>query len=573
MANYFAIKSGNWDDTTVWDSGIIPTSADTVFTNGYIVTVNADVDVDQLRNGSNYGQLANMCIPVMTNNTSPSGVASASLNNPLAYLAFDGNPSTYYDAGANSPFTLTYQFDTPKIIKRFRIVSVYQAAPNAFSVQASDDPTFSTFATIGSGSMPSVSNNIYISAVLANTTPYLYYRLNVTTNVLNGTTPRVYSFDLTESLSAFTNGSGATLTTLLSTGGYYKVDTLPTLPSTRTILVRNTTSGIVNTGGSVNVFQINAPSGTININHSTLGNVVGGSGLVASYYNIIANTTAACTININGNLFGDTAGGGANRSNAAFGIFGGVTANVIGTLTAGFSYNDGNAAFGSSAIVVGSGSGNAILNVTGNLFGQSTAIGNPGSDVIFLVGNNATLNIVGIITANLYYGIRTWTNYTGNINITTGTVTASSTAMGIFNQGSGTVTLSSPIINTNNFVGVYSTKVRFYSTAQVQWLFQNSAGGNTVLYSTGASLGMPLTTNVRNGITYGANNELVGVLIIPTVNNVRTGVLTDNTIGTGEITAEDFLNAIQSSSNISAIRLKNVSTVETTGDQLAAFTS
>ena len=145
--------------------------------------------------------------------------------------------------------------------------------------------------------------------------------------------------------------------------------------------------------------------------------------------------------------------------------------------------------------------------------------------------------------------------------------------MALNNQGTGIVTLNSPMINTNNNNSVYSQRIRFYSTAQVQWLFQNSAGGNTVLYSAGASLGMPLTTNVRNNIQYGGNNELTGVLIIPNPSNVRIGVLTDNTTGTGEITAEDFLNAIQSSTNVSAVRLKNVSTVQTTGDQLAAFTS
>lgn len=315
---------------------------------------------------------------------------------------------------------------------------------------------------------------------------------------------------------------------------------LPTAPSTRTITVRDATSGIVNTS-AVNAFQITAPSGIININHATLGNIVGGSALVAGQFNIYATGAAACTININGNLFGDTVTpGGAARSNAAFGTIGGITANITGTLTAGNMYFDGNANFGSCAVYVGTGAGNAVVNVTGNLFGQSASFGGAGSDAIYLIGNNATLTLVGNVTANLFYGIRTWTTYTGNINITTGTVTASASYFGIFNQGSGIVTLSSPIINTNNTMGVYSARIRLYSTAQVQWLFQNSAGTNTTLYSAGASLGLPLTTNVRYPVQYGASNELTGQLVMPLPSNVRVGVPTDNTVGTGQLTAADF---------------------------------
>lgn len=561
MADYFAIKAGNWNDTTVWDSGIIPTSTDVVYTNGFVVTVNDDVNVTQLRNGSNAGQLPNMCVPVMTSNTTPSGVASASVNSTSAFNAFNGVgwfPGT-------SAYILTYQFSSAKIIKRFRIVSTYNNTPNAFTFEGSND-NFATIAFTFSGTMPNTSSiNNYVSAILSNTTACLAYRLNVTTSI---GTPRIYNFDMTESI-ATTNGTNAAP---LATGGYYSVTALPTLPTQRTITVSNATSGIVNTGGSVNVFQISATSGTININHATLGNVVGGDSLQASYYNIYSLPAANCTININGNLFGNTVtAGGSARSNGAFGVFGPTNVNIIGNLTAGNMYYDGNAAFGSCAIVVGGTAGSATINITGNLLGQQANLGGNGSDALYLIGNSATVNITGNITGGLFSALRSWTTYTGNINIPTGTITSSSTTLAIKNEGSGFVTINSPVINTNNNNGIYSSRVRLYSTAQIQWLFQNSAGSNTILYSAGASLGMPLTTDVKSGVVFGASNELTGVLVMPLPSNVRIGVLTDNTTGTGQLLAEDFLNAIQSSSNVSAIRLKNVSTTQSTGDQLSSF--
>ena len=559
MANVFAIKAGNWDDATVWDNGIVPTSADVVYTNGFTVTIDADVDVNQLRNGSNNGQLPNMCVPVMTSNTTPSGVASASVNTASAWRAFGGGGW----AATGSAYTLTYQFSSPKMIKRFRIIAAYNNTPNAFTFQGSNDPTFATIDFSYAATMPNVPSNTLISPLLNNLTSCLYYRINVTTSI--GSTPTIYNFDMTESTAVTNSG----------VGGTYLVAALPVSPATRTVTISNSSSGIFNAGPAytTNVFQINATTGILNINHATMGNVVGGTSLTHNSFNIYANTTANCTININGNLFGDT-NGGASRNSGAFGIAGAVTANIIGNLTAGNSYNDGGNSWGSDALVVLGTAGNSTINITGNILGQQSLIGGPaGSDGIILIGSNATLNITGNVTGGVYPGIRGATTQTGNINIITGTLQSSITNMALNNQGTGIVTLNSPMINTNNNNSVYSQRIRFYSTAQVQWLFQNSAGGNTVLYSAGASLGMPLTTNVRNNIQYGGNNELTGVLIIPNPSNVRIGVLTDNTTGTGEITAEDFLNAIQSSTNVSAVRLKNVSTVQTTGDQLAAFTS
>jgi hypothetical protein len=50
MANVYAVKSGNWSDVTVWNTGALPTSADDVYSNGFTVTIDQDVTVLSIRN-------------------------------------------------------------------------------------------------------------------------------------------------------------------------------------------------------------------------------------------------------------------------------------------------------------------------------------------------------------------------------------------------------------------------------------------------------------------------------------------------------------------------------------------
>lgn len=55
MANVWAIKSGDWSDTTVWNTGAPPTSADDVYANNFNVNVNQNITVNSLRNTANTG--------------------------------------------------------------------------------------------------------------------------------------------------------------------------------------------------------------------------------------------------------------------------------------------------------------------------------------------------------------------------------------------------------------------------------------------------------------------------------------------------------------------------------------
>jgi hypothetical protein len=58
---------------------------------------------------------------------------------------------------------------------------------------------------------------------------------------------------------------------------------------------------------------------------------------------------------------------------------------------------------------------------------------------------------------------------------------------------------------------------------------------------------------------------------VPLPEQVLTGVPVDDTVGTYNLTAEGFLDAIENSSTDLAVRLRNVSTVASTGAQIASY--
>jgi len=58
MANVKAVANGNWSNTATWDGGVLPTSADDVFSNGFTVTINGTFTVLSIRNTSGTGIIA-----------------------------------------------------------------------------------------------------------------------------------------------------------------------------------------------------------------------------------------------------------------------------------------------------------------------------------------------------------------------------------------------------------------------------------------------------------------------------------------------------------------------------------
>jgi hypothetical protein len=267
------------------------------------------------------------------------------------------------------------------------------------------------------------------------------------------------------------------------------------------ITVTCTSSGILSgtIGGGL---LITATTGTTTLN----SNLTGGA---ASGYNACL-LSGATTLVISGNLLA-----GTNSNTHALSVTSTSTINITGNLTGGSSTGHGVSITAAATLTV-------TGNVTGGTIGNSNGISN--------TTVAATINIIGNVTAQVGVGI---SSAIASIVTVKGIITSSNTIAGVsLSSTSVSLTFSGQAINNNNVMAIYSQVLRLYTSDTVQWTFQNNTGGNKILYSAGIALGNPATTDVRNGTTYGASNELTGTLIVPNPSNVLSGVPTDNTVGT-----------------------------------------
>jgi hypothetical protein len=173
------------------------------------------------------------------------------------------------------------------------------------------------------------------------------------------------------------------------------------------------------------------------------------------------------------------------------------------------------------------------INIIGNVNGGSGPLA---SGIQFLAGAN--LNIIGNITANTGIGIEAGNN-ASTITIN-GTVNSSSSNNAIYSTGATTViSVNGIVINNNGVMAIFATRL-YLGNNTTMWTMQVIGGTNKTLYTAGVPLGNPATSDVRDGVLYGAASELEGELIVPPPSSVALNVPTDNTVGTMEMTPADF---------------------------------
>lgn len=631
MAVRFAVKTGNWSDTTTWDSGALPVAGDTVYPNGFTVTLDQDINVDGLNNNISNVYLPNMAIPKMTSNTQPSGIVTANIGSTNNWYAFDQDSTTLWSSNVNNSGFIVYQFPVAKTIKRYRFTSTGNGVPKNFTFDGSNDGTTWTQIEL-------ISNNTttYLSGatVAANTTAYLYYRLNVTAAQTITNPVYLNSFEMTESVGTV---YGAT------TGGSFTVPA--SLSGTRNITFSG--DGIVMGSTASTMITTNHNGGNIvNFNKTPGAYIIGPSwhSTATTYYGINHQGTAGGVINYNGDLYGSQVVSAANAgaSLAIWSSAGATTLNINGKIYGAKGGGSSNTLYllnsGTVVNIIGdlvpnntiaspciTNSGTNTISITGSIISDIgsgisstsstcylTIVGNIGytnasSIQAITLGGTSTLNLTGTITAppnanaivtnssgtititgaltssNIGACIASTINTgTSAINITTGIITAGTGVNAIYAPSSTLVTTGvSPLINSNSYMAVYAPRIRFYTGAQVEWTFQTSTGGTKILRNADGSSGLPSYIHVKIGQPFGPNRDIIGACVIPPANAVGVGIPVSAItpvddpvpviVGTLQLTGEDLLNAISTSSNVVATRLKNVATVETTGDQLAAF--
>lgn len=343
-------------------------------------------------------------------------------------------------------------------------------------------------------------------------------------------------------------------------------------------------NGIV--AGTTNCVNYSAASGT-----STINGVIRGSQTNINVHGIAYS--GAASLNINGtvqsfssgltnfaifktgagilNIIGDViaslgTNGGGGLSNSGIGTIN-ITGNIFGNQGSGFGHGIVN-------------TGVCIINITGNLFagtinaGNSLAISNTAAAQINITGNvfASTLNAGLETSAPLYL------NIIGTLNAANGQSAIVSNSASAINLFSGPF-----ISSTYGFMPFRCFRMHYIITPLSYFEFRdNSTNGAlspgpiapaTQLVSPDTVVDAPIQSNVRAGVTY-ALGTFTGTLAVPSPNSVALGVPTDNTTGSAVLTPSaiwDYATSNITNANTIGARLKNASTVDTTGAQLTAF--
>lgn len=335
--------------------------------------------------------------------------------------------------------------------------------------------------------------------------------------------------------------------------------------------------------------QINTGNGGVNmLNKSSTGTLIFNGDVEARFggYNhgYTINITVSSTNIINGNILG---GSGVGAGSIAVVIANGnltVTGNVTGGIGIG-----GNAISSSSV---------GIINITGNLIGGSTSA---------ITVSNGTLNIIGTIKGGTVNGsVGATISGTGTLNhVGLAQASALGSAIACNTPTTSVITCTGPFLRNGYIVAVASQTLIINALSNPYFEFKKS-DTTDLSYVNGDTLNFPSEMDVRDGTTY-ASGLYLGSLKVPAPSNVRKDVPTDNTVGTADLTAEDFWGYVNRSLTESTgatpeeiweytnralteapdvptaqeiatqvwvdqpERLRNVATVETTGDQIASI--
>jgi hypothetical protein len=280
MAIRYAVATGVWSNTATWNGGTLPTSADDIFSNNFIVTVDQDITASSLRN---------------TSNVSPAITAGGHFNvtgsTGTRTITLTGTTGT----GGSSPSGI-FSFDN--VTAAFRIASTSGATVNVSSPLGAPQT--------GIGSTAEITGNATINWVGTYNIAIGFYRhWFINTPAANGTLNIVGNI---------LGGASTTLGVINRTAANYTVNITGnvTAGSNAGILIQ--AASIINVTGNVtgaanNGITFNGGTATVTVT----GNV--NAGTVAG----ISNNSTNSTFIINGNVTASSANNG-------------IIGNVIGTL-------------------------------------------------------------------------------------------------------------------------------------------------------------------------------------------------------------------------------------------------
>lgn len=337
MADIYARQSGNWNSTSTWDGGVIPSVNDDVYTNNFTVTVNTNAVCRMLTNNAGLSTAGGFF-------TMLSGFSLSAMN-----IVAGGNNANYFGSFTNtSPASCV-------IYGNMTANNQVQQQQRPLVFQNTSTGRVDIYGNVGdwfNGSQINHSGDSYFS----NNTGIM----NIYGNVVGG-------FPGTNAYTLANVGNG----TVNIFGNVFGSPYPDNSSSNHAIL--NSSTGQINVSGSVygndsGIGIVNSSSGTVSIT----GNVFGGRS-----YTGISNSSSGI-IRVFGNVLGSLVGGASvgitNSSSGSAFVFGtakgGRDANSHGVS------NTSNTGFVFVSRALGNGFGAASQGATDKAFGAAVGLAN-----------------------------------------------------------------------------------------------------------------------------------------------------------------------------------------------------
>ena len=528
MAIRKAVATGNWSASATWDGGTIPSLEDTVYANSYTVTIDQAIDltgstVDQ--SGSfipghiyeivslgttNFALTANAIVPG-TNATT-----AVAVSNTIGTIFQAVNAGTATTGTARRVGALLNYVNTPISVVtgggftmsgNHNITGAYIQAGSANCLTFTSTATSTLAGCRATGSAFNQSTR----AISFGSTGTL------TLNGIIALGGRVAGTTVANGGHAIENTSSGTIDIINAstlTGGGLGWSFALNNNSTGSVSI---TSGTITAGNSGNSNCINNNStGSITATTSTItgGNTTNAIGI---------NNIGAGTVTVTSSTL--TSGGGVLSSSLNNASTGTITV-TNSTLTGGGGQN----AHGLNNLSTGA------ATVTG-----STLTGGSGPTAHGL--NNASTGTITVTTSTLTAGSGAGANGLNNAStgtiVSTGDITATNSAHGLASASTAaSVKVSGSFIGSaNGTAAIYASKFLVDPTPATAKIRQAKNGTTTYsdFFTADNALTQAAPADVRSGTVY-ADGNLTGACAVPAAGSVALGVPVDATTGTAALT-------------------------------------
>jgi hypothetical protein len=594
MPDIRAVKNGVWSDATVWTPNP-PAAGDVVRPNNFIVTMDVNATVAEIRNDAGGGAVVggrfiiNSGVSVTATTITVgqagvrlithSGVGAASITGTITntnlnaqYLAIENASSGILNINGNILFPqnnttiLTDGFIQNTINGTINITGIVNGnVAGANRAQCVVNVSTGTINIVGNVNSPAAGALFF--TIVNVSTGTITIQGNVTTTAATAIDNRssgIITITGTCNSSAtgvlLTNSSG----TVTINGNVAHTQTTQAL----TTIIDNTGAGTITITGDVSgavTVNVNAASGSLIRNNSSgVISIIGQLSLVAwatttgnSSNTLLNNSTG--TINVTGSVIGQNHTGTGNASGILNNSTG--TVNITGNIQAGATVTTGTS-FAVRNIGLG------VVNVIGNASGNGgtgrnlVSIGNDGGGTVNIAGN-----AIGGSTGNAVLN-----SSTGTINLN-GNAIGGTSFFAIEGVSSAGNTIIERAVYSNLGQSPITGYIKFKTTNPEIDVLRTDNVIVTLRDSLNVSGLLPATNNVRSGTTYNTGSS-TGTLAMPAANLVQLGVPVGATFGTANLTPADFWNYLTSGITQSGSigeRLKVSSTVDTTLAQIASF--